>query len=247
MAKQGRLTPEKFGYTMPVDEPLYPKPPVYYRDMETITVSYETDENAALDILPEAAGFELTLPATVRIVIAKMPFTTFGAYEEAYQFLDCTWEGEPCIYPVRILLNQESALAAGREIWGNPKKLGHIEWQQESEVMQGIVERPKGTRICTVQMKPERPVDLEPYDMKPMGLRVIPNPEGGDPSLADLVLNSCHVTPKQAWSGRGSISFGVESDLDPWHTLPVRRVTDALYVRSDMDVAPTAKVVKRFF
>nr|WP_231610420.1 acetoacetate decarboxylase family protein [Rhodococcus sp. CX] len=113
--------------------------------------------------------------------------------------------------------------------------------------MQGIVERPKGTRICTVQMKPERPVDLEPYDMKPMGLRVIPNPEGGDPSLADLVLNSCHVTPKQAWSGRGSISFGVESDLDPWHTLPVRRVTDALYVRSDMDVAPTAKVVKRFF
>jgi acetoacetate decarboxylase len=88
MGKQGKLTREKFGFDMPVDQPLYPRPPVYYRDMESITVGYETDEEAALAILPEAEGFELTLPATVRVVIARMPFTTYGAYEEAYQLLD---------------------------------------------------------------------------------------------------------------------------------------------------------------
>lgn len=246
MGKQGNLTFDQFGFDMPVDEPLYPQPPVYYRDMESITVGYETDEEAALAILPRAEGFELTLPATVRVVIARMPFTTYGSYEEAYQFLDCTWNGEPCIYPVRIIVNQETALTAGRELWGNPKKFGHVDWSSESEVMQGAVERPRGSRLCTVLFKPERPVELEPYDMRPMGLRVIPSPESDTPSLADLVLNTCKVTPLQAWSGTGSVSYDVESAIDPWHTLPVREVTDALYMRSDMDVVPRAEIVKKY-
>lgn len=247
MGTQGRLTKDKFGFGMPVDQPLYPRPPVYYRDMETITISYETDEDAALDLLPAADGLELAQPATARVVVARMPFTTFGSYEEAYQLVDCLWQGEPCIYPVRILLNQESALAAGRELWGNPKKFGHIEWTSESELLQGTAERPKGSNICTVIMRPERPVELPPYEMRVMGLRVIPSPEqDAEPSLAELVLNTCEVRPQQAWSGQGTISFGVNSLLDPWHTLPVKEVKDCLFARADMDVVPRAKIVKRF-
>src|SRR5690625_681863 len=99
MGAKGRLTKDKFGFSMPVDEPLFQQPPFYYRNLHTLTVAYETDEDAALDLLPE--GLELSLPATARIVVAHQPFTTFGPYEEAYQFLDCLWEGEPCIYPLR--------------------------------------------------------------------------------------------------------------------------------------------------
>lgn len=247
MSKRGKLNIERFGFSLPADMPLYPRPPVHYRDMESITVSYETDEDAALEMLPFAEELELVYPVTARMVLANMPFTTYGAYVEAYQLLDCTWKGKPCSYPVRILLNNESAMAAGRELWGNPKKLGHVEWGDESELKQVLVERPKGSRISTVLMKPERPVKLEPYQFDVLGLRVIPSPElNARPSIAELIMNSCSVTPKEAWSGPASVSFGVLSELDPWHRLPVRKIKEAIYVISDMDVSPGAVILKKY-
>lgn len=247
MTAEGRLTKDKFGFALPVDSPLYPKPPVFYRDMDNVSVGYETDEDAALDLLPQVEGLELVRPATARIILARMPFTTFGAYDEMYQLLDVTWQGTPAIFPVRILLNQDSAMAAGRELWGNPKKFGHIEWTSESEIHQGTAERPKGSRICTVLMRPEQPVELEPYEMNIIGLRVIPSPEkDAPPSLAQLILNKCEVRPQMAWGGQGSVHFGADSLLDPWHTLPVKRVKESLFSRADMDVVPRAEIIHEF-
>lgn len=247
MSKKGRLTKDKFGFSMPADSPLYPKPPVHYRGMESFTIAYETDESAALALLPYAEELELVYPVTARIVIAKMPFTTYGAYMEAYQLLDCTWKGKPCVYPVRIFLDNDSAMAAGRELWGNPKKLGHVFWTNENELIQGAVERPLGSRICTALIKPERPLDLAPYEFDVVGLRIIPSPElDAEPSLAELIMNTCCVTPKSAWSGPGSLSFSVNSLLDPWHKLPVKEVKESVFVVSDMDVVPGGKVIKTY-
>lgn len=247
MAAEGRFTKDKFGFTLPLDSPLYPKPPVFYRDMDNISIAYETDEDAALDMLPAVEGLELVRPATARVMLAKMPFTTFGAYEEMYQLIDVTWQGVPAIYPVQILLNQESALAAGRELWGNPKKFGHIDWTTESEIHQGTAERPRGSRICTVLMRPEQPVEVEPYEMNIIGLRVVPSPEkDAPPSLAQLVLNHCDVRPQTAWSGQGSVHFGAESLLDPWHKLPVKKVKESMLIRTDMDAGPRAEIVHEF-
>jgi acetoacetate decarboxylase len=53
MERPGRLARQNFGYSMPVDAPLYPKPPIYYRDAEAISVLYETDAEAAAAMVPE--------------------------------------------------------------------------------------------------------------------------------------------------------------------------------------------------
>ena len=66
MSKKGRLIKKNFGYSMPVDAPLYGKPPIYYKDVEGIFISYETDEDAAADMLPE--GLELPSPATASVM-----------------------------------------------------------------------------------------------------------------------------------------------------------------------------------
>jgi hypothetical protein len=34
MGLRGRLTKEQFAFTMPVDAPLYQKPPFYYKDVQ---------------------------------------------------------------------------------------------------------------------------------------------------------------------------------------------------------------------
>ncbi|MBU0471318.1 MAG: acetoacetate decarboxylase family protein, partial [Nanoarchaeota archaeon] len=43
-------------------------PPIYYKNVEAISFAYETDEDAAADILPE--GLELTSPATASLTLS---------------------------------------------------------------------------------------------------------------------------------------------------------------------------------
>jgi acetoacetate decarboxylase len=50
--KFGRLTPDHWGETMPAHSASYGRGPWYYRDTEAIMLTYMTDEDAALDILP---------------------------------------------------------------------------------------------------------------------------------------------------------------------------------------------------
>jgi len=52
MGTRGRLTKERFAFTMPVDAPLYQRPPFYYKDAKLALFEYETDPEAAADLLP---------------------------------------------------------------------------------------------------------------------------------------------------------------------------------------------------
>jgi len=247
MGKKGRLTADKFGYSMPVDAPAYPMPPALMRNVESFTITYETDLDAALELLPEADGLELADEGTAKMVFVKMPYTPWGAYNEIYQLLDCVWEGTPCIFPVRLLVDNDIPLIIGRELWGNPKKFGNIEFRQESSIIQCTGERPRGTRLCTGLIQLEKPLEVAPSMMHVVGLRVIPNPECPErPSLAELLLNANHVRPKEAWLGSCSLSFDARSELDPWYKLPVKKLVQAVYMIGDMETIPKAKILKRY-
>lgn len=77
MAKMGRLTPEQWGTTMPAHNPSYKKGPWFYRDTEALVITYVTDEDAALDIMP--AELELIEPATAFMVLEFNNFSTSGS------------------------------------------------------------------------------------------------------------------------------------------------------------------------
>ncbi len=242
----GRLTPERFGYSMPVDAPLYQAPPFYYRDARSLAIIYETDEDAALDLLPE--GLELSQPASARLLVLRYPFSTFGPYDEAILGLECRWQGEPRFYIAHILLTTVPPLVGGREVWGFPKKLAHIEMRQENDLIRGIVERPQGTRLATVLMRPERPVQPPPTPGGgSVALRVIPSPEESQPpSLAQLIdIPARDWRVHEMWAGAGSLTFDAPSELDPWHKLPVRQVKAALYTRYDFTLGH-GRIIKTY-
>ena len=99
---------------MPVDAPLYHKPPIHYRHVQTIAVMYETDREAALDLLPE--GLMLVEPAIATLLFIRYPYSTLGPYEEAILGISCTWDGEPRFYIPHIVVNSDVPQVAGREI-----------------------------------------------------------------------------------------------------------------------------------
>jgi|TARA_Y100000310_G_scaffold342703_1_gene447005 acetoacetate decarboxylase len=232
MAQEGRLTADKFGFDTPVDAPLYAKPPIDYRDVHTISVSYETDMDAALDLLPE--GLVIEPPAVATVLFIDYPFSTLGPYYETILGISCSFEGTPRSYIAHIVVNNEMPLAAGREIWGFPKKLADIsiETGAPTDLLSGKMERPSGHLICSAGVRPETPAQVsgEPQEGYSLSLRLIPSPvEGAKPSLAELVETHSVSTTKQAWTGPGWVEFHSHSQVDPWHKLKVKEVVNANY------------------
>lgn len=236
MGLRGRLTKEHFAFSMPVDAPLYQKPPFYYKDARLAVFRYETDAEAAASILP--APLELPDVPTAALALAEYPWTTFGPYNEAILFVRCTYRDRPMQYITQIFLTTEPPLAAGREIWGIPKKLAYIGFVTENDQVMGYVERPKGLRLCSGVMRPERPV--HPSSLHPIPsvcLRVIPSPEeGAPPSLAELIEIDVEQRPTAIWEGPGSCHFTGASALDPWHKMPVKRMLPCTLMVYDMEL-----------
>jgi acetoacetate decarboxylase len=242
----GRLTKDRFGASMPVDAPYYQAPPFYYRDVRCMTVTYETDAEAAADLLPE--GTEVSVPALAALMVVHYPASTFGPYNEAILGIVCAFEGTPHIYVAHIVVDTVPPLVGGREIWGYPKKIAAIEFAKEDEFLRGTVERPAGVRLVTAAMRPERP--LEQHDdmgAPALSLRVIPSPErDAPPSVAELIqvpMEERHT--HEAWSGPATLCYDAQSSLDPWHALPVRRVTGGVYSRYDFTL-PHGRVVRMY-
>ena len=246
MPDKGRFTKDKFGHNMPADAPLYAKPPIYYKNAEALSITYETDPEAALDLLPE--GLAIVEPALAALIIVRYPFSTLGPYEEAILGIPCTWQDEPRFYIPHIVVNSDIPQAAGREIWGFPKKMAHVTLDREMDLVHGTMERPKGHRICSAGIRLEGPAEIaeattESYSA---ALRLIPSPEqDAEPSVAELVETHSKSTTIEAWRGSAWIKYESLSMVDPWHTLEVRDIVDAVYRISD-NVLGHGKIIKRY-
>lgn len=231
---------------MPADAPLYASPPIYYRNVEALGITYETDRDAALDLLPE--GLVVNTPAVATLLFVRYPFSTLGPYEEAMLGIPCTWQGEARFYIPHIVLNSTIPHAAGREIWGFPKKIAYVSLDKEMDLVSGIMERPKGHRICSAGIRLERPAEvLEPSTVSySVGLKIIPNPEkDAEPSLAELIEVHTETTVLEAYQGTSWISFDSQSMVDPWHKLEVKNILDATYRVYDQ-ILGHGRVIKRY-
>jgi len=244
MGKQGQLTKANFGYSVPVDAPLYEPFPVYYEDSTFLTFPYVTSADAAAKLLPEqlelapgpdgAAG----KLAYAKVLFAQYKFSNYGAYNEVAQVIQARYRGTVPAgasadvgFAVRLHVDTDIAMAAGREIGGFPKKLGHIQFT-DSPVYFASLESPKGLRICSGEMNPFAKVAdqrLMPPAMQKtvipyVSLRVIPNPvltAPYTPSICQLIYTEWVLSEGTFWSGRGALSFTGASALCPYHTLPI--------------------------
>jgi acetoacetate decarboxylase len=244
MGVQGRLTKANFGYSVPVDAPLYEPFPVYYEDSTFLTFPYVTSAEAAARLLPEQ--FELAPGpdgpggklAYAKVLFARYGFSTYGAYNEVAQVLQVRYRGAlpagvsaDMAYAVRLHVDTDIAMAAGREIGGFPKKLGHIEFQ-DSGVYFASLDSPKGLRICSGELNPfarfaeqqALPPAMQTTVLPYASLRVIPNPDMRapyQPSVCQIIYTEWVLSQGTFWSGRGALSFTGASALCPYHTLPI--------------------------
>ncbi len=244
MAKQGQLNLKNAQYSMPADAAAYQSPPFYYRNTRSISVAFETDAEAALQALP--AALALHEPATAVLSFYEYSWTTFGPYNEAILSLLVEHKGRPMTYIMHIAVTTEPPMLAGREIWGFPKKLAHIEFKSEKDMVYGTLERPAGVRLASAIVRAERPATNGHSSAPPaVSFRLIPSAEeNGRPVCAEIIETHTEVKVHEAWTGTGSIAFAECSRLDPWNRMPVKRVIQASYLLSEMTLG-FGKVIDR--
>ena len=234
MGLQGKLTKAMMGTTMPADAPAFHKKPFYFKRARLLRFDYETDPDAAAQLIPEQLS--LTDPATAFLLINEYPWSTVGSYREAILGVNVLYGVRALHYLSHLMLDSTVPILTGREVYGIPKKMGVVEFTQHEDVMAGYVERPKGIRICSGVMRPEQPMDPPPDGtaLNSCSLRVIPSPEKGkDHSLIEIIQADMVMSSVEMWSGPGNCHFTGASVLDPWDSLPVRNMIAATYSVTD--------------
>jgi len=110
------------AFSMPIHNPAFPPGPYRFIDREFLIITYRTDPDKLQAMVP--APLKVTEPI-VKFEFINMPDSTgFGHYCESGQVIPVTLDGVAGGYVHSMYLNDHPPIAAGRELWGFPKKLG---------------------------------------------------------------------------------------------------------------------------
>lgn len=234
---------KKNAFAMPLIRPAYPKGPYRFINREFFIVTYETDMDILKEVVPEP--LEVTEPI-VKFEFIRMPDSTgFGDYTESGQVIPVSYKGKKGGYVHGMYLDDESPIAAGREIWGFPKKLANPSLRVHDETLMGrlnyedvdVAIATMGYKNTALNIEEVRQSLLAPSYL----LKIIPHVDGA-PRICELVEYYLEdLVVKGAWSGPADLAL-IPHAMAPVAMLPVRKVISAAHILTDLTL-PYGKVV----
>ncbi len=233
------------GYTIPLNAPLYPQPPWLYRGVEAVIAVVLFDSRSIEPLIPkdvEIAG-DSVMGA---IWMAKYPLSTLGPYNEALIAFQVTTSKGMAYYIPYIYVTNDSALAAGREVAGAPKKLAEIDLNKEYMTFRAYASR--GSMRMEVEVKPEYKVDesflygLLPKEGVPLlSLRMIPAVGSKKARVEEIYWYAKVEFEKDAegkifaWGGPAKVKL-LGSLEDPLDDIKIVEILQGLYTKFDMEL-----------
>lgn len=231
--------------SMPAAGPSYPAGPYRFINREFLVITYETDPELIREALPEPLE-----PAGTHVHYEwiKMPDSSgFGSYTESGLVIPARFEGEDVNFVAQMFLDDDAPIAAGREIWGFPKKyafpklevvhdtlVGTLDYANQRvalgtmgykhEAMSGGVEATKATLTKTQ-----------------INLKLIPGVDGRAEVCQLVAINLTDITVKGSWSGPGRLHL-IPHVNAPVADFPVRKVISARHFVADLTL-PYGRVV----
>jgi|AntAceMinimDraft_12_1070368.scaffolds.fasta_scaffold05804_2 acetoacetate decarboxylase len=230
------------AHSTPWDAPLVASFPFEMRDVEILTVFYRTDPSAIQAILPDPL---VARGDVVAIHIYKMNDTDyFGAYNESAIQVGAALPDNSAsgAFSPYLFLDSDGAVAAGREVYGQPKKFGVPKLSIRQDTIVGTVKR-NGIRVLrvTTAYKQKRAEISEATDILPfvtnLNYKLIPD-VSGEPAIRQITARELlDVTVKECWRGPATVEMAPHIQA-PVHRLPVREMLDGFYWRSDFTLGP---------
>jgi acetoacetate decarboxylase len=223
------------AFAMPLHSPAFPRGPYRFVNREYMIITYRTDPDALRKLVP--APLELAEPVVKFEFIAMPDSTGFGHYCESGQVIPVKFGNETGGFVLSMYLNDHPPIAAGRELWGFPKKWGQPELRTHTDTLVGTLDY-SDFRIATGTMGFKHRA-LDPDEVKASMatpsylLKIVPHVDGS-PRICELVsycLSDIHI--KGAWTGPGALDLHPHA-LAPVADLPVLEVLSTVHILADL-------------
>lgn len=222
---------------MPLTSPAYPVGPFRFVNREFLIVTYRTDAKKLREVVPEPLEIDMDNPL-VKYEFIRMPDSTgFGDYTESGQVIPVTFQGRRGSYTHAMYLDDHAPTAAGREIWGFPKKMGQPKMEVDQDTLVGNLRYGK-TLVATATMgykyeALEATATKVLLEMPGYLLKIIPHVDG-TPRIIELVEYQCKdVQVKGAWSGPAGLELYSHA-LAPVAELPVLEIVSGTHILADL-------------
>jgi acetoacetate decarboxylase len=232
-------------WSTPKLAPLYPEFPIQYRNVQILTSVYETT--------PEAIALHLGPPLTslnnfVMIHNYFMPEVEgMGVVEETNVMVGVSvtdLNGQECIggFSTNLLISSDIGLAQGREIHGQPKKLGNTKISVDKGQIEAKVFRNAElvSHVKASFKSEESSIDvLKGYFPFAQNInhKVIRNIDGtqGINQITGRTLSNVEI--KGFWSGDVTVELHPNKEA-PFHLLPVIKNVKSFYWEADFALVP---------
>jgi acetoacetate decarboxylase len=223
------------AFAMPLTQPAYPHGPYRFVDREYFIITYRTDPEKLRALVPEPLEIEAPL---VKYEFIRMPDSTgFGDYTESGQVVPVSFRGRNGNYALCMFLNDHPPIAAGREVWGFPKKLASPSLRAETDTLIGTLDYGP-VRVATGTMGyKHHMMDVSSITAALSApnylLKIIPHVDG-TPRICELVEYYLeNIDVKGAWTGPAALSLTPHA-LAPVAELPVLEVVAAVHSVADV-------------
>lgn len=236
-SRQGLITRDDIvsSPSTPLFAPSYPSGPYHFTDREYFIIAYETDFDRLASCVP------VPLKPKSNVVYYEwinMDSTGLGYYKESGTVIPCiTPNGEEVNYTLQMFLDCEPPIAAGREIWGFPKKYADPTFRIIRDTVTGTLDY-AGQRVATGTMayKFKKIPDEEAIrslTKKCVNLKMIPD-VNHQCKVAQLVQYSLtDVKLKFAYEGPARLDL-IPHINAPTAYLPVRKVLGGKHIMADI-------------
>lgn len=236
-----RTRAPELAHSTPFDAPLVPDFPFEFRDVWIFTALYRTDLEAVSALLPAPL---VAASDVVAIHVYQMNDTDwFGAYNESAVQVDVLYPPtrERGAYSPYLFLDNDGAISAGRETYGQPKKYGRPSIDVRQDLVVAEVSR-NGIPVITATMPyKQRRADikeaLEELDfITNINLKVIPSADGAWDVRQLTARTLDHVTIHGCWRAPATVELRPNAQA-PVHRLPVREMLDGFYWHCDFTLS----------
>lgn len=225
----------------PFGAPLVPSFPLRMRNTEIFTVVYRSTDAAVRRMVPHQL---VLLGDLVLVHLYRMHDSDwFGRYGESAIHIPVRHEptGTVGAFSPLLFVESEGAVAAGREIYGQPKKAAAISVSPNGDLLVGRIER-NGIQIVTATMPyKQRPASIEDLEHHAsfrtnINVKVIPAVDGDGAGICEITAREfADVVIHEVWRGPGTLELRPNAQA-PVHLLPVVEVLEAFHWRVDFSL-----------
>ncbi|MFX1369671.1 MAG: acetoacetate decarboxylase family protein [Promethearchaeota archaeon] len=215
-----------------------------FYDVETLSVIWETKQEIAERLLPPPLeSFETPI---ARAYVCRFPRTNFGvSYQETALMLLCQHKGVMGVYILAMHVDNDMAMALGRELFGYPKKMAEINLKRGRAGASGWGRR-RGIKVVDMQSRIMKGISEEEAIEMQLGPDEDRNPvflfkhfpaqdANGFDYEPRLVRGDVAFSRRSIHVGHGKIRFE-PSKYDPWGEVEVVKMLGATYTVGDQSM-----------